>query len=101
MQVLSCEPASPWRKQIPAAYLDAFENAAARYELGQRGVWALAAVARMESNFGRGMDQAANCTRPGRSGSNRASGSATRSTATKTATSATPIRPTRPPPWRA
>ncbi len=57
MQVLKCEPASPWRKQIPAAYLDAFENAAARYELGRRGVWALAAVARMESNFGRGMDR--------------------------------------------
>jgi soluble lytic murein transglycosylase-like protein len=57
MQVLKCEPASPWRKQIPAAYMDAFESAAARYELGQRGVWALAAVARMESNFGRGMDR--------------------------------------------
>ena len=35
----------------------AFESAAGRYGLGQRGVWALAAVARLESNFGRGMDK--------------------------------------------
>ena len=35
--------------------MEAFESAASRYELGQRGVWALAAVARLESNFGRGM----------------------------------------------
>jgi cell wall-associated NlpC family hydrolase len=55
MQVLSCQPAQGFRKQIPAAYMEAFEAAAARYELGKRGVWALAAVARMESNFGRGM----------------------------------------------
>ena len=55
LQVLKCEPAAPWRKQIPAAYLSAFEKAAARYELGRRGVWALAAVARLESSFGRGM----------------------------------------------
>jgi membrane-bound lytic murein transglycosylase B len=55
MQVLHCEPAKPFRKQIPSPDLSAFEKTAARYELGQRGVWALAAVARMESNFGRGM----------------------------------------------
>ncbi|HSR95102.1 MAG TPA: lytic murein transglycosylase [Solirubrobacterales bacterium] len=55
LQVLECEPSPPWRKQIPAGYLSAFENAAARYELGRRGVWALAAVARLESNFGHGM----------------------------------------------
>jgi membrane-bound lytic murein transglycosylase B len=55
LQVLDCEPAIPWRKRIPADYLSAFEHAAARYELGRRGVWALAAVARLESNFGRGM----------------------------------------------
>ena len=30
-------------------------GAAGRYELGQSGVWALAAVARVESNFGKGM----------------------------------------------
>jgi hypothetical protein len=55
LQVLKCEPAAGWRQRIPAAYLSAFERAAARYELGRRGVWALAAVARLESNFGRGM----------------------------------------------
>jgi hypothetical protein len=58
MQVLSCRPADGWREAIPADYLTAFEDAAARYELGRRGVWALAAVARLESNFGRGMSQA-------------------------------------------
>jgi hypothetical protein len=55
LQVLDCNPARPWRKRIPAEYLAAFESAAARYDLGRRGVWALAAVARLESNFGRGM----------------------------------------------
>jgi cell wall-associated NlpC family hydrolase len=53
--VYKCTPAQDWRKQIPAAYLRAFEDAAARYELGKRGVWALASVARLESDFGRGM----------------------------------------------
>jgi membrane-bound lytic murein transglycosylase B len=56
IEVLRCDPAAEWRKQIPAEYLEAFESAAARYELGKRGVWALAAVARLESNFGRGMN---------------------------------------------
>ncbi len=55
MPVFECQPAPAWRDQIPADYLAAFEDAAGRYELGQRGVWALAAVARLESNFGRGM----------------------------------------------
>jgi membrane-bound lytic murein transglycosylase B len=55
MPVLACQAAPAWRDRIPADYLAAFEDAAARYELGQRGVWALAAVARLESNFGRGM----------------------------------------------
>ncbi len=58
LQVLSCQPPKRWRKRIPAQYVDAFESAAARYELGRSGVWALAAVARLESNFGRGMDRA-------------------------------------------
>jgi membrane-bound lytic murein transglycosylase B len=58
LPVLECQPAPAWRDQIPAQYLAAFEDAAARYELGQRGVWALAAVARLESNFGRGMGKA-------------------------------------------
>jgi hypothetical protein len=57
IQVLHCNPAAPWRKQIPADYMEAFEEAAGRYELGRRGVWALAAIARLESNFGRGMDK--------------------------------------------
>ncbi|HET8862837.1 MAG TPA: lytic murein transglycosylase [Solirubrobacterales bacterium] len=58
LKVLSCNTAKPWRKRVPAAYLDAFEGAAARYDLGRRGVWALAAVARLESDFGRGMSKA-------------------------------------------
>jgi len=56
LQVLNCSPAAAWREKIPHEYLRAFEDAAARYELGRRGVWALAAVAHLESNFGRGMD---------------------------------------------
>jgi Transglycosylase SLT domain len=57
LQVLSCTPAPAWKDEIPGSYLAAFEKAAARYELGQKGVWALAAVARLESNFGRGMSK--------------------------------------------
>jgi hypothetical protein len=55
LKVLSCNTAKAWRKKVPTDYLNAFEDAAARYDLGRRGVWALAAVARLESNFGRGM----------------------------------------------
>jgi soluble lytic murein transglycosylase-like protein len=55
IQVLRCTPAPAWKEDIPAAYLEAFENAAGRYELGKRGVWALAAIARLESSFGAGM----------------------------------------------
>jgi transglycosylase-like protein with SLT domain len=58
VQVLSCEPAEAWRKKIPEAYMSAFEAAAGRYELGRRGVWTLAAIARLESDFGRGMSKA-------------------------------------------
>ncbi|MFN8160311.1 MAG: lytic murein transglycosylase [Solirubrobacterales bacterium] len=53
--VLSCKPAPGWANQIPGPYLSAFEGAAGRYDLGRRGVWALAAVARLESDFGKGM----------------------------------------------
>jgi len=56
IKVFRCDPAPAWKKEIPAGYLAAFEDAAGRYELGQRGVWALAAIARLESNFGRGLD---------------------------------------------
>jgi hypothetical protein len=57
IQVLRCEAAPDWKKQIPEEYMQAFEEAAARYELGKRGVWTLAAVAHLESNFGRGMSK--------------------------------------------
>ncbi len=57
MQVLSCKAAPAWRSALSGEYLSAFEDASARYGLGRRGVWALAAVARLESNFGRGMDK--------------------------------------------
>jgi Transglycosylase SLT domain len=57
LKVLSCNTAKAWRKKVPTIYLNAFEEAAARYDLGRRGVWALAAVARLESNFGRGMSK--------------------------------------------
>jgi hypothetical protein len=55
LQELSCRPAEEWRDAVPDEYMSAFESAASRYELGRKGVWALAAVARLESNFGRGM----------------------------------------------
>ena len=55
IKVFRCDPAPAWKKEIPAAYLNAFESAAGRYELGQRGVWALAAIARLGSDFGKGM----------------------------------------------
>jgi len=55
IQVFKCTPANDWRKELPATYLRAFEDAAARYELGKRGVWVLTAIARLESNFGKGM----------------------------------------------
>jgi murein DD-endopeptidase MepM/ murein hydrolase activator NlpD len=57
LQMLDCRPAKGWHHKIPPAYLAAFESAAGRYDLGQRGVWALAAVARLESNLGRGMSK--------------------------------------------
>jgi hypothetical protein len=57
IQVFKCTPAANWKKQIPADYMSAFEAAAGRYELGKRGVWTLAAIARLESNFGRGMSK--------------------------------------------
>ena len=101
IQVLRCDPAPAWRKQIPAEYMEAFEDAAARYELGKRGVWALAAIARLESNFGRGMSKKQ--MRQGRRARPRPDGveALRASTATKTATSATATSPTRRRRWRA
>jgi membrane-bound lytic murein transglycosylase B len=55
LQELSCTLAAAWREEVPDNYLRAFEDAAARYGLGQRGVWALTAIGRLESDFGRGM----------------------------------------------
>ncbi len=52
---LTCTPASDWHDAVPPEYMEAFEAAASRYELGRRGVWVLAAIARLESDFGRGM----------------------------------------------
>src|SRR3954454_2947700 len=54
-QELVCSPADGSRESIPDDYMKAFQDAAGRYDLGQSGVWALAAVARVESNFGKGM----------------------------------------------
>ena len=62
------------------------------------GVWALAAVARLESELRPRHDQGADAE-AGRSASTRPSGAPTRSTATKTGTSGTPTRPTRPRRW--
>ncbi len=56
LQELDCQLPAAWRKKVPANYLHAFEDASTRYGLGRRGVWALAAIARLESNFGAGMD---------------------------------------------
>ncbi|HSK49144.1 MAG TPA: lytic murein transglycosylase [Solirubrobacterales bacterium] len=53
MPVLECK--ADKGDKIPADYMQAFESAAARYELGRRGVWTLAAIARLESDYGRGM----------------------------------------------
>jgi len=58
LEMLACRPAKSWRHTISPRYLAAFESAAGRYDLGKRGVWALAAAARLESNFGRGMSKA-------------------------------------------
>jgi hypothetical protein len=55
LQELVCSPAQGVRESIPGDYMKAFQDAAGRYELGQSGVWALAAVARVESNYGKGM----------------------------------------------
>jgi membrane-bound lytic murein transglycosylase B len=57
LQVFECTAAPAWQEKVPHEYMRAFEDAAARYELGKRGVWALAAVAHLESDFGRGMDR--------------------------------------------
>ena len=56
-QQLICGPKGDSRP-VPKDYLDAFEAAAGRYDMGEDGVWALAAIARLESDFGRRMTPA-------------------------------------------
>ena len=99
-QQLACTPAEDTRRAIPEDYLKAFQDAAGRYELGEDGVWALAAVARLESDFGRGMtkDGAASCA--GRSASPTRTGSSSRWTATATASRPARAPRTPPPRWR-
>ena len=53
-QQLICSPSDDAGK-IPEGYLQAFQNAAGDYDIGEDGVWALAAVARLESDYGRAM----------------------------------------------
>ncbi|MBK5234023.1 MAG: lytic murein transglycosylase [Thermoleophilia bacterium] len=55
LKVFVCKPDIVRTLEVPSYYMRAFEAASSRYELGQRGVWALAAVARLESDYGRGM----------------------------------------------
>jgi Transglycosylase SLT domain len=56
-QELVCAPAKGARESIPDTYMKAFQSAAGQYDLGEGGVWAMAAVARVESNFGKGMSE--------------------------------------------
>jgi len=55
LKTFVCKPAKKRILEIPDYYLRAFESASSRYELGQKGIWTLAAVARIESDYGRGM----------------------------------------------
>lgn len=50
-----CQASDARVLEIPNYYMRGFEDAASRYQLGQRGIWVLAAVARLESDYGRGM----------------------------------------------
>lgn len=58
LAIFVCKPALSRSREIPNYLMRAFEDSASRYELGRRGVWALAAVARLESDYGRGMTRA-------------------------------------------
>jgi membrane-bound lytic murein transglycosylase B len=57
LKTFVCKPAGRRVLEIPDYYLRAFESAASRFELGQEGIWTLAAVARIESDYGRGMSR--------------------------------------------
>lgn len=56
LKTFVCEADESRALEIPNYYMRGFEDAASRYELGRRGVWVLAAVARLESDYGRGMN---------------------------------------------
>jgi hypothetical protein len=53
VETISCNPAQD--AHVPDTYMAAIEEAASRYRLGEQGTWAIVAIARLESNFGRGM----------------------------------------------
>jgi hypothetical protein len=55
LKTFVCKPARRRALEIPDYYLRAFETAASRFGLGQKGIWTMAAVARIESDYGRGM----------------------------------------------
>jgi len=55
LKAFTCKADEARALEIPNYYMRGFEDAASRYELGRRGVWVLAAVARLESDYGRGM----------------------------------------------
>jgi hypothetical protein len=57
-QELVCTAAKGERQSIPLPYMETLQSAAGRFDLGENGVWALAAVARIESDYGRGMTAA-------------------------------------------
>jgi hypothetical protein len=54
-QQLVCAPSEKAGETIPPGYLEAFQTAAGRFGLEEDAVWALAAIARLESDYGRGM----------------------------------------------
>lgn len=57
LKTFVCKPAGRRVLGIPDYYVRGFENAASRFGLGQKGIWTLAAVARLESDYGRGMNR--------------------------------------------
>ena len=75
LQELAASRPRPGARRSPPSTWKPSRTRPAATNSAQRGVWALAAVARLESNFGRGMSKA-RCASAARSASNRASGSA-------------------------
>ena len=55
--MLTCTPADDWRDAVPAATWKPSRPPPPVTNSAAKGVWALAAVARLESDFGRGMDK--------------------------------------------